>query len=187
MPRGRPRKVGVREPNGRISRAATKALRREVDVEVRPAGLISPLEIRRYWAKAAGEARLEAFGSPVGQLLLAGKLDEGQYSAARKWNKLAARYRLAIEAPRGPRTRALERRGSRSVGAASAPGDDVDRAVVVRFHVARSVLLGRGWQVERAVATCCEELGATPAGYEQLMQLREGLGALVQHWKIKGG
>jgi hypothetical protein len=107
--RGRPRLVCPREPNGRRSRSAAKALERQVQAETRPEGLISPLEVRRFWVKAAGHARLEAFGLPVGQLLLFGKLDEAQYSAARAWAKLAARYRLAIEAPRTPRSVGLER------------------------------------------------------------------------------
>jgi hypothetical protein len=93
-----------------MSRSATKALARRVQDEIRPTGLISPLEIRRYWVKAAGSARLEAFGTPVGQLLLLGKLDESQYSAARA--RLAARYRLAIEAPSRPKSAGLERIGS---------------------------------------------------------------------------
>jgi hypothetical protein len=116
--RGRPRLVCPREPNGRPSRSAAKALERQVEAETRPEGLISPLEVRRFWVKAAGHARVEAFGTPVGQLLLFGKLDEAQYSAARGWAKLAARYRLAVEAPRAPRSVGLERIGSRSVGAA---------------------------------------------------------------------
>jgi len=182
--RGRPRKIGAREPNGRLSRSAAKALERQVQAETRPEGLISPLEIRRFWIKAAGHARVEAFGSPVGQLLLFGKLDEAQYSAARTWAKLAARYRLAIEAPRTPRSAGLERIGSRSVGAAAAPGDAVDKAVTDRFP-ARGVLLARGWSVERTVRECCEELGRLPAGYEELMRLRAGLSALARHWRVK--
>jgi hypothetical protein len=183
---GRPRKIGAREPNGRISRAEAKALRRQVQDEVRPTGLISPLEIRRFWVKAAGSARLEAFGTPVGQLLLAGKLDEVQYSAARAWAKLAARYRLAIEAPRNAKSAGLERVGSSSVGAAAAPGDAVDKAVIDRFLAARSVLLAQGWWVERTVSQCCEELGRAPVGHEELMRLREGLSALARLWRIKG-
>jgi hypothetical protein len=131
--RGRPRLVCPREPNGRPSRSAAKALERQVQAETRPEGLISPLEIRRFWTKAAGTARLEAFGTPVGQLILFGKLDEAQYSAARAWARLAARYRLAIEAPRTPRSAGLERIGSRSVGAGVAPGDAIDKAVIDRF------------------------------------------------------
>jgi hypothetical protein len=88
--RGRPRLVCPREPNGRPSRSASKALERQVEAEIRPDGLISPLEIRRFWAKAAGHARLEAFGLPVGQLALSAKLEPAQYSAARSWAKLAA-------------------------------------------------------------------------------------------------
>ena len=99
--RGRPRKVGAREPNGRLSRSAAKALERQVQAETRPEGLISPLLLHRL----AGNARVEAFGTPVGQLLLFGKLEPAQYSAARSWAKLAARYRLAIEAPDGETSR----------------------------------------------------------------------------------
>jgi hypothetical protein len=171
--RGRPRKIGAREPNGRISRAAAKALRRQVQDEIRPTGVISPLEIRRFWVKAAGSARLEAFGTPVGQLLLFGKLDEAQYSAARTWARLAARYRLAIEAPRRPKSLALERIGSSSIGAAAVPGDAVDKAVIDKFLAARSVLLAEGWPVERTVSQCCEEPGRAPVGHEELMRLRD--------------
>jgi hypothetical protein len=184
--RGRPRKIGAREPNGRISRAAAKALARQVQDEIRPTGLISPLEIRRFWVKAAGSARLEAFGTPIGQLLLFGKIDEAQYSAARAWARLAARYRLAIESPRKPMSAVLERVSSRSVGAAAAPGDAVDRAVIDRFYAARSVLLAQGWPVERTVSQCCEELGRAPVGHEELMRLREGLSALAKLWRLKG-
>jgi hypothetical protein len=184
--RGRPRKVGAREPNGRLSRAAAKALEREVTDEIRPDGLISPLEIRRFWIKAAGAARVEAFGTPVGQLLLFGKLDEAQYSAARSWAKLAARYRLAIEAPGTPRSAVLERIGSHSVGAAAAPGDGVDKVVIDRFLAARGVLLALGWSVERTVRECCEELGRLPAGYAELLRLRDGLSALARLWRLKG-
>jgi hypothetical protein len=183
--RGRPRLVCPREPNGRRSRSAAKALARQVEAETRPEGLISPLEVRRFWIKAAGHARIEAFGTPVGQLLLFGKLDEAQYSAARTWAKLSARYRLAIEAPRTPRSAVRERIGSRSVGAAAAQGDAVDKAVIDRFLAARGVLLARGWSVERTVCQCCEELGRAPAGYEELMRLREGLSALARLWRLK--
>jgi hypothetical protein len=189
--RGRPRKIGAREPNGRISRAEAKALKRQVQDEIRPTGLISPLEIRRFWVKAAGSARLEAFGTPVGQLLLVGKLDQAQYSAARAWAKLAARYRLAIESPRKPKSVSLERAGlerigSRSVGAAAVPGDAVDKAVVDRFLTARSVLLAQGWPVERTVSQRCEEVGRAPVGHEELMRLSDGLSALARLWRIKG-
>jgi hypothetical protein len=184
--RGRPRKIGAREANGRLSRAAAKAVARQVQDEIRPTGLASPLEIRRFWVKAAGTARLEAFGTPVGQLLLNGKLDEAQYSAARAWAKLAARYRLAVESPRNPRSAGLERIGSRSVGAAAAPGDAIDKAVIDRFLAARSLLLAQGWSVERTVCQCCEELGRLPSGYEELMRLREGLSALARLWRVKG-
>jgi hypothetical protein len=185
--RGRPRLVCPREPNGRPSRSAAKALERQVQDEIRPEGLISPLEVRRFWVKAAGHARVEAFGTPVGQLLLFGKLDEAQYSAARTWAKLSARYRLAIEAPRTPRSAGIERfPGSRSVGAAAAPGDAVERGVIDKFLLARRVLLARGWSVERTVSQVCEELGRAPAGYEELMRLREGLSALARLWRLKG-
>jgi hypothetical protein len=182
--RGRPRKVGAREPNGRLSRSAAKAFGRQVEAETRPEGLISPLEIRRFWVKAAGHARVEAFGTPVGQLLLFGKLDAAQYAAARTWAKLAARYRLAVEAPRTPRSAGLERIESRSVGAAAAPGDAVDKAVIDRFLAARGALLARGWSVERTVRECCEELGRLPAGYEELMRLQKGLSALAKLWRL---
>jgi hypothetical protein len=62
----------------------------------------------------------------------------------------------------------------------------VDKAVIDKFLAARGVLLARGRAVERTVAQCCEELGRLPVGYEELMRLREGLGALARHWRLKG-
>jgi hypothetical protein len=144
------------------------------------------LEIPRYWVRAASSARLEAFGTPVGQLLAFGKIDEAEYSAARAWAKLAARYRLAIESLQRPRSVGLERIGSRSAGAAAAPGDAVDKAVIDRFLAARSVLLAHGWRVERTVSQCCEELGRAPVGYQELSRLRDGLSALAALWRLKG-
>ena len=76
--------------------------------------------------------------------------------------------------------------GSSSVGAAAAPGDAVDKAVIDRFLAARSVLLAQGWRIERTVSQCCEELGRAPAGYEELMRLREGLSALAKFWRAPG-
>ena len=58
--------------------------------------------------------------------------------------------------------------------------------MIDRFLAARGVLLARGWSVERTVRECCEELGRLPAGYEELMRLREGLSALARLWRIKG-
>ena len=75
---------------------------------------------------------------------------------------------------------------SRSVGAAAAPDDAVDKAVIDRFLAARAVLLAQGWSVERTVCQCCEELGRAPAGYEELLRLREGLTALARLWRFKG-
>jgi hypothetical protein len=58
--------------------------------------------------------------------------------------------------------------------------------VIDRFLAARGALLARGWSVERTVCQCCEELGRLPAGYEELMRLRDGLSALARLWRLKG-
>ena len=73
-----------------------------------------------------------------------------------------------------------------SPGAAAAPDDAVDKAVIDRFLAARGVLLVLGWSVERTVRECCEEQGRLPAGYEELMRLREGLSALARLWRLSG-
>jgi hypothetical protein len=57
--------------------------------------------------------------------------------------------------------------------------------VIERFLAARSVLPAHGWRIERTVSQCCEELGRAPAGYEELLQLREGLSALAKLWRPK--
>jgi hypothetical protein len=185
--RGRPRKLCTREPNGRPSRAAKKTLRIAIEREIKPPGLISGTEVRRFWQTTASNVRTEHFGTPCGQLLLCGKLAETQYEAARRWDRLSARYRQAIGAPRpNPQSPLIE---------ASAQGNgygdadlrlEVDQAVVERFAAAHSALALCGRAVEKVVRECSEGVGRLPAGYLELLFLRRGLDALARAWRSSG-
>jgi hypothetical protein len=185
--RGRPRKLGPREPNGRPSRSAKKSIRLVIERDLKPPGLISGTEVRRFWQTTAANVRHEHFGTPCGMLLLCGKLAETEYQAARMWDRLAARYQQAIGAPRPDPHSPL-------IGV-SAPGNgysgadfslEVDQAIVERFAAAHSALALCGRGVERVVRECSEGVGRLPAGYLELLFLRKGLDALAGVWRLSG-
>jgi hypothetical protein len=173
--KGRPRLDVAREPSGRPSRAYRRAL----EAELAPKGLIAAAELKRYWANAANQARLETYGTPIGQLLLRGELEALEYAAGRHWDRLAARYLEAIAAPSpDPKAMPLE-----ALGAAG--GSDhisqIDALIIARFDKARAVLDGRELA---AVRQCCEGAGRYPAGFEELLRLRRGLAALARLWRL---
>jgi hypothetical protein len=183
--RGRPRKVGVaREPSGRPSRSAKRAIRSAIEREIKPEGLISGTEVRRFWTAAATNARHEHFGQPH-RSASCGKLVETQYEAARRWDRLSARYRQAIGAPRpDPHSPLVEVSGH-----GNGYGDfslEVDQAIVERFSAAHSAFALCGRSVERATRECVEGIGRLPAGYWELLCLRKGLDALAGVWRLTG-
>jgi hypothetical protein len=117
--------------------------------------------------------------------MLCGKLDEAQYSAARRWDRLSARYRQAIGAPRPDPHSPLVEASAQGTGYGEADFSlEVDRAIIDRFAAAHSALALCGREVEKTVRECCEGVGRLPAGYAELLFLRRGLDALARAWRL---
>jgi hypothetical protein len=160
--------------------------------EIAPDAPISPLELHRLAGDLSSRARLEQFGTPVGRLLIAGKIEASHYAAARAWDRLAARYLAAIRAPApSPPSTRLEPPG---ISAGTTPGrmipgaDDirqaVDRIAQARFSDALRLLNQGGVERTRIVRQVCEGNGCYPVGYQELLLLRAGLSALARHWRL---
>ena len=182
--RGRPRQNVPREPNGRASRSFHRLVEHLARREIAPDGPISPLEILRLAVDLSSRSRMEHFGTPVGRLLIAGKIEVSQYAAARAWDRLAARYLAAIRAPApSPPSARLEAARGRSIQ----PDDvrqAVDRIVQARFSDALGLLNQGGAERTRIVRQVCEGTGRYPVGYEEILLLRAGLSALARHWRL---
>lgn len=105
MTKGRKRKAGRREPNGRLSRRAVETARRnlaDMDREQRDA-LAVGLEAReRVFGIKPQHSRDQKAGSAIGRYCLVGLVTQAQYDAAMLFVEARARYLLAIDAPPQP-------------------------------------------------------------------------------------
>jgi hypothetical protein len=95
MARGRRRKTGKREPNGRVQRPA--------GAQVEQAATHVAKEARaRLYGVAMADAGHSKLGSAVGRLRHAGAITEDQYDAAVAYARLHAQHLAAIDAPGRP-------------------------------------------------------------------------------------
>src|ERR1700759_1626797 len=107
----RPMLSVAREPSGRRSRAITRS-----------APEFAPTEIKRLRDAALAGMQNPAWGSELGRLLLAGKLEAELYAAGQHWSECATRYRQPLAAPRpNPPTARFE---PKSPAAAVDPASD---------------------------------------------------------------
>lgn len=183
MGRGRKRKDGPREPNGRLNRATVKNARRELN---RAVNAVGAAEATRLRDAAVIGMRDRVWGTVLGQLFLAGAIAARQFEAGRRWDALHARYGHAIGA-RPVRSAALQR-GSQAaaVDPDSHEGCEVaanDADVVGEFRSAHAVLRARS-SIELQTRLLSEGLGETPAGVEPLDLALQGLDLLANHWGI---
>jgi hypothetical protein len=145
------------------------------------------MEFRRFSTTTAANARHEHFGTPLGQLLLCGKLVDAQYEAGGRWDRLSARSRQAIGAPRPDPHSPLIGVSGHGNGYGDADFTlEVDQAIVERFAAAHSALALCGRAVENILRECCEGVGRPPAGYLGTLFLRRGLDALARAWRLSG-
>lgn len=109
--RGRKRKAGVREPNGRLSRkrenvtARLRAANDREEREILSVGLDARARVHGVDPK---HARDQMAGSAVGRLCLAGSLSRQQYDAAMTWLEERADYLRAVSPAQGSEPRALD-------------------------------------------------------------------------------
>lgn len=135
--RGRKRKAGPREPNGRPQRrsvgtAEQDAMRTAIEYRQRVFG-ISPVDVRDQ--KAA---------TLLGRLCLSGAVSEAQWQAGEDWLKLVNSVYSAVNAPRGFRTA-----GSMALALDEDAETERYRLIKARFDAANAAIEEHAPVVER--------------------------------------
>lgn len=143
----------------------------------------SPNEVRRALVSALRTVAAPEYGSAVGQLFLAGKVDAAEHTAAKKWAELCERYSKVTGAPRVTNA-ALERRVHTNGHAVLPPGaDHHDRAIVTAMSEAAAALASAG-PTAAAVTRRVVEQDAWLRSVDEHTRLHAGLSALAQHWRL---
>ncbi len=171
----RPMLSVAREPNGRRSRALA-----------RKAPQFAPTEVKRLRDAALAGMQSPEWGSELGRLLLAGKLEPELYAAGQHWAECAMRYRQALDAPRPnpppagfePKSPAVAVDPSSSAGQKQTARDMAAMAALQEAHAA---LRTAGVLAERVVRRVCEHDEAV-CGTGEFVGLRRGLVALAVFW-----
>jgi hypothetical protein len=136
----------------------------------------------------------EEWGTEIGRLFLEGKIPAELFETGKRWARMAARYRSAINAPKPDAVAcSFEHMGKTfSPDPDSKDGQDIaesDRnavAVMLEAHEmleAHAVLVAPGMLAERAVRAVCER-NESLCGVSELESLKTGLFWLAKHWGI---
>jgi hypothetical protein len=177
---GRKRQLGVREPNGRLSRAVQKA------VDARTSN-----EIRRLRDACILGMRDPMWGTELGRLLLGGKIEPEHFEAGRRWANLVAAWRQQHVGPPISPKGCLANLSGEPRGVASDRTDDpeaVQRAVEIggelkgAFAAIKDAPEGRF--ALRVLQDCCE-MNRAVVLVSDLASLKIGLAALSEYWAIK--
>ena len=171
----RPMLSVAREPSGRRSRAITRS-----------APQFAPTEVKRLRDAALADMQNPEWGSELGRLLLAGKVEPELYAAGQHWAERATRYRHALDAPRPnpPPARFEPKSPAAAVDPASALGQMQtarEVAAIVALQEAHAALRTAGVLAERVVRRVCEHDEAV-CGTSEFVALRRGLLALALFW-----
>lgn len=179
MAKGRKRKVGPREPNGRISRAGRSQ-------DVMAVALAHP-----HRACLPERLRVEqAAESVVGRAQLTQVITDPQYWAAIKYRRLVASFHAVMASP-------ITRQSAAAIGVAASmeapaeaeylaaePEDEAERwsRTIDAMNAASSALKAAG-------ALCVREVNAVvleDRAVGSVSRLRAGLDALVALWRLDG-
>lgn len=172
MAKRKGRLVTSREQNGRIQRERER----------------SPAQIKRVLDQACADARHQEWGTPLGRLLLAGRITEQQYAAGLRWADYAAKYSQAMQSP-SPDPRSIqigEGRGGHHIDPDSADGRAEARRharAIKSFVNAGAALSCNGDLAVRVVRGVCER-GNNLEGHQQFLALRSGLSTLASFWGL---
>jgi hypothetical protein len=171
----RPMLSVAREPSGRRSRAITRGTPQ-----------FAPTEVKRLRDAALAGMQNPAWGSELGRLLLAGRLEPELYAAGQHWAECATRYRQALDAPRPspPPARFEPKSPAVAVDPASAAGQKQtarEVAAIGALREAHAALRAAGVQAERVVRRVCEYDEAV-CGTSEFVALQRGLLALALLW-----
>jgi len=171
----RPMLSVAREPNGRRSRVVTRS-----------APQFAPTEVKRLRDAALAGMQNPEWGSELGRLLLAGKLEAELYAAGQHWAECATRYRQALDAPRPnpPPARFEPKSPAAAVDLASTAGQKQtarEVAAIEALREAHAAMRTAGVLAERVVRRVCEHDEAV-CGTGEFVALRRGLFALALFW-----
>lgn len=117
--RGRKRRSGKREPNGRLSRRQVEVARRNLtDLDLEQRNILSVgLDAReRIFGVSQQHSRDQKAGSAIGRYCLQGLVTQAQYDAAMMYLEGRIRYHRAVDAPRPPGAVDLNAARGRPVG-----------------------------------------------------------------------
>lgn len=140
MGKGRKRKPGKREPNGRIARGPDRRVSAEQDVMSVAIGYRQTvLNVR------AADALDQKAATLLGRLCLSGAISEAQWQAGEDWHELVDAMYAAANAPRGFKT------ASARTGSALSEDEEARRykALKARFDAANSAVEDRAPVAER--------------------------------------
>lgn len=175
MAKGRKRKAGRREPNGRISRAAA-------------ADKVFEVARQQPHRRNLENWRDERAVDEMGRLAIAGKIDGEAYEAGKVWRSVVAAHRRALAAP-SPNPRACgadyiaERVGGQAEGVTEIDPrtpEERDRAAGERWERADRVLRDCGYQAAAEV----ESVVIDDRQARNVPMLQRGLAALAWHFGV---
>lgn len=175
---GRPPEEGIREPNGRLSRAAQKIV-----------GADSVGEIKRLREAALSGMRDRLWGTQLGRLWLEGKITPHQFRAGQQWEALIGKWRAIHCGPRFNPKAGLSNLfrvsgGGVSVGEFVADPHEAMVTVMVD-EVINSFDRGVADPTLIAVRECVE-LDLAPVGFGGKLLLDDGLNRLADFWRVEG-
>ncbi len=176
--------IVIREPSGRLSRATRDGI-----------GAVSPAEAHRLRAAALAGMRDPEWGTEVGRLFLADKIDGALFEAGKRWGRLVIRYQRAVGAPKPwPKGQDFNRTAPSLEPDEPLPDTEAGRKKLEELEKARrdtidemrdahASLIGAGMLAERAVRSTCEA-NEVPVGAQGLESLKRGLEWLALHWGL---
>ena len=161
-----------REPNGKPSRKAKRDAMKANGSEY------SPAVIRRIMDAVSSSD----YGNVVTRLMLEGKLLPCHADAAGKWSRLVDEWRTQHCLP--PQTARAQNPG-RIPGLSTAGDDESDevqrkrRRIDNRYQRCEGMMHARGTKAREAVRRIVE-MDEQPVGWDDVLSLRSGLGAIVE-------
>lgn len=174
---GRPPEEGIREPSGRLSRAAKKVV-----------GADSVNEIRRLREAALSGMRDPLWGTQIGRLFLEGKVTAAQFRAGRQWGELMEKWRAVHCGPRfNPKTglSTLHRVGGGGVSVGDIIADEREAMVTAMVDDVIGSF-DRGAADPHLIAVReCVEIDLAPVGYGGTLLLDDGLNHLAGLWRVE--
>jgi hypothetical protein len=149
--------------------------------------LMSPAEVHRLTCAAASGIRDPTFGTVLGGLYLRGKIAASEYAAGLRWHQLVVEYDDACQAPRAPRSPALETFNGMPIDPDSEIGVREARRhkqAVASYTEGRQALRLAGAIAGEVVHAVCIDQ-RLPAGVAENNALRKGLRALSDRWHAR--